>query len=184
MSKEQKEQTVTHEFADPKQLERRTEPFLVRIGIEPADTGRYVEMEAFSGIEPMGVEPRAEAMAVPRTDLNGLRVKLPNRPEIYLVDRGYRRWIPNPFTYNNLFRDWNGIVVDINITDISLGASFTSGAVLVRPDGSAPVYLVDNGVKRWITSPAAMDKYHFNWGRVYVIPPVVVNSIPTADPIT
>jgi hypothetical protein len=176
--------TLTHETADLTGLEVKTEAFRVRLGIEHPGSRRETEpMSALLGVEPLGVEPRAEFMTAPRPDLNGLRVKLPNRPEVYLTDRGYRRWIPNAMTYGNLFRDWTGIVVDINIDEISLGPSITSGAVLVRPDGAAPVYLVDNNAKRWVVSPAAMDKYHFNWNRVYVIPPVVVNSIPTADAI-
>ena len=32
------------------------------------------------------------------------------------------------------------------------------------------MYLISNGVKRWVTSPAAMDKYYFAWNRVYGVP--------------
>jgi hypothetical protein len=171
-------------------LERKTEPFQVRVGIDPPDRerAREVDREVLERLKadyaPLGVQPMETAWASPRPDLNGLRVKLPNRPEIYLIDRGYRRWIPNPATYNNLFRDWNGIVTDISITDIPLSTQITSGAVLARGDGTAPVYLIDNGVKRWVTSPAAMDKYYFAWNRVYVVPPVLVNFIPNGASIS
>jgi hypothetical protein len=115
-----------------------------------------------------------------RPDLAGLRVKAPNAAPIYLIDpEGYRRWIPDPTTYNNLFRDWNGVVVALDVASIPERPALSHGAVLVRGDGQAPVYLVSNGVKRWITSPAAMDKYYFSWDRIQVLPPVVVDSIPT-----
>ena len=145
-----------HATAPAKELETKTEPLELRIGIAPAQ------------------------FATPRPDLSGLRVKLPNHPEVYLIDpEGYRRWIPNPDTYNNLFRGWDGIVVDIDINEIAQAAPLSDGAILARAANAAPVYLVSNGVKRWITSPQVMDKYHFRWDRVYVLPPAVVNLIPT-----
>src|SRR5262249_26247406 len=83
-------------------------------GDRPPDTEAQFRKEVAAAYAPMGVEPVADFWAAPRPDLNGLRVKLPNRPEIYLIDRGYRRWIPNPATYNNPLRHWNGIIVGIN----------------------------------------------------------------------
>jgi hypothetical protein len=116
----------------------------------------------------------------PRPDLAGLRVKAPNAAPIYLIDpEGYRRWIPNPATYENLFRDWNGVVPVLDVTSVPERAALSSGAVLVRGEGTAPVYLVSNGMKRWITSPATMDKYYFAWNKIHVLPPVVVDSIRT-----
>jgi len=96
-----------------------------------------------------------------------------------LVDpEGYRRWIPDPETYNNLFRDWNGIYVDINTRNIAERAALSRGAQLVRPVNEPPVYLVSNGIKRWITSPVAMDKYYFDWGKVLPLSRAVVDGIP------
>ena len=116
----------------------------------------------------------------PRPDLSGLRVKAPNAAPIYLIDpEGYRRWIPDPTTYDNLFRDWNGVVVALDVSSVPERPALSRGSVLVRGNGQAPVYLVSNGIKRWITSPAAMDKYYFAWNRIQVLPPVVVDSIPT-----
>lgn len=116
----------------------------------------------------------------PRPDLAGLRVKLPNQPDIYLIDPdGYRRAIPNAETYNNLFRDWNGVVVDIDIDDIPDAAPISDGAVLARAGSTSPVWFVSNGVKRWITSSAAMSKYYFNWSKVCSVPHVLVDFLPT-----
>lgn len=145
-----------HATAPAKELETRTEPLELKIGITPA---------LFSN---------------PRPDLSGLRVKMPNHPEIYLIDpEGYRRWIPNPPTYNNLFRSWDGVVIDINIDEIAQSTPLSNGAILARAAGTAPVYLVSNGVKRWVTSPQVMDKYNFRWDRVYELPAVAINFIPT-----
>jgi hypothetical protein len=124
----------------------------------------------------MGVDPRIVA---PRPDLAGQRLMAPGQSAIYIVDpNGYLRHIPDPATYNNLFRDWNGVIIDVNLIDIAQGPPLTPGAVLALGSGTSPVYLVTNGVKDWITSPAAMDKYYFNWGRVLTVPDVLVDFIP------
>jgi hypothetical protein len=180
--------SMNYKTADGKSLEIITKPIPVRVGVEPPGDKSLIMKTQFleeseTGFASMGVEPVAENWSAPRPDLNGLRVKLPNRHEIYLIDRGYRRWIPNPATYNNLFRDWNGVVIDIDIDEIPLGASITSGAVLARASGTAPIYLIDQGLKRWIASPAIMDKYYFAWGRVYTLPSATINAIPSGSNI-
>ncbi|WP_228014760.1 type II toxin-antitoxin system ParD family antitoxin [Fortiea sp. LEGE XX443] len=115
----------------------------------------------------------------PLHEFNGLRVKLPGQPEVYLVDGGYRRWIPNPETYNNLFRDWNNIIEEMTVANIPIGSSISDGAVLAKGYGTAAVFLIEQGQKRWITSPEAMDKYNFSWQRVYQIPNILLDSIST-----
>jgi hypothetical protein len=148
----------THKTAAVKEVEVRTEPLTALVGAT------------------------AETLS-PRPDLAGLRVKTPNAPQIYLIDpNGFRRWIPDPATYNNLFRDWNGVVIDINVSEIAQAASLTPGAVIFKSSDHTSIYLVSNGCKRWITSPAAMDKYYFDWGKVLVLPPVVVDFVPEGQP--
>jgi hypothetical protein len=130
------------------------------------------------------LEAELLASAVARPDLNGVRLKGPASPAIYVVIDGYRRWIPDPATYNNLFRDWNGIIVVSNLPDIAEAEPLSSGAVLARPAGMAPVYLVSNGVKRHITAPSVMDKYYFDWSKVQSLAVSVVNSIRTGPSIS
>ena len=138
---------------------------------------RDVEVKTVPLVVNVGVTPQA---AVPRPDLSGLRLKTPNNPAVYVVDpQGFLRWIPDPATYNNLFRDWNSIVTDVDLVDIALGPPLTSGAILAQGSGEAAIYLISNGTKQWITSPAAMDKYDLNWNTVVQVPHVLVDSIPT-----
>jgi hypothetical protein len=145
-----------HKTVPAHEIEVKTEPPQVKIGMAPMPAG-----------------------AGPRPDLAGLRLKAPNSAPIYLVDPGgFLRWIPDPPTYNNLFRDWNGVVISTEIPSIARGSNLTSGAVLAKGIGTAPVYIVSNGTKGWITSPAAMDKYYFNWNTVVQVPEVLVDFIP------
>ena len=123
-----------------------------------------------------GIVPAASAP--PRPDLAGLRVTPLTRGPIYLVNpEGFLQLIPNPETYNNLFRDWNG-VISMDTTTVAMGAALTDGTVLAKGDNAGAVYLVSNGQKRWITSPATMDKYYFNWNHIFVVPHVLVDFIP------
>ncbi|PSJ26899.1 hypothetical protein B7P34_20475 [Streptosporangium nondiastaticum] len=117
-------------------------------------------------------------------ELNGARVKGVNSPAIYLILDGKRRWIPNPATYNNLFRDWNGIQSVVDIGAIDDGGQLSDGAILAKSPSGPAVYLVSNGIKRWITSPAAMDKYYFDWNKIVNLSPVALDSIPTGASIS
>ena len=147
-----------HATATAKELEIKTAPLVVKVGVTPQ-------------------------AVVPRPDLSGLRLKAPNNPAVYVVDpQGCLRWIPDPATYNHLFRDWGSIIIDIDLVNIAVGPALTSGAVLARGSSEAAVYLITNGTKHWIISPAAMDKYDFNWNTVVQVPNILVDTIPSGLP--
>lgn len=112
-----------------------------------------------------------------RTDLNGIRIQIPGNAAIWLILNGVRRHIPNPSTFDNLFRNWNGIVQDINADQIDEGAALSNGAFLARPNNEAPVYLVSNNEKMHVLSPDVMDDYNFDWNRVQSLPKVAIDAI-------
>jgi len=117
-----------------------------------------------------------------RRDLDGLRLQLPGDPAIYLMDAGKKRHIPNPPTYNNLFRDWNGVVPDPDLNSIDTGTEISNGAVLAQAFGDAAVYLIDGGQKRHIGNPATMDRYYLNWNTIQHVAPIIIASIPNRCP--
>jgi hypothetical protein len=118
-----------------------------------------------------------------RRDLDGLRVQLPGDPAIYLMDAGKKRHIPDPPTYNNLFRDWSGIVQDVDLNDIDTGTPISHGAVLAQAFGDPAVYLIDGGQKRHIGSPATMDRYELSWNTIQHVAPSLIAAIPTGASI-
>lgn len=122
-------------------------------------------------------------MPHPRPDLNGLRVQEPGHPEIYLIDEGRKRHIPDPETFDDLFRDWNGVQQDLHLDEIETGPTISHAAVLAQAKGAAEVWLVDAGIKRHVTSPAVMDKYNFRWPTTRV-DAILINSIMTGQPIS
>lgn len=116
-------------------------------------------------------------------EFNGLRVKLPGHPEIYLVDGGLRRHIPDPPTYDSLFRNWDGIRDEIAAGDIDIGAPLPHGAVLVQGYGQPEVWLIDNDGKRHVAGPSTMDKYYFDWNKIIRVPPLLLAKVATANQI-
>jgi hypothetical protein len=119
----------------------------------------------------------------PMPELNGLLLQLPGAPQVYLVLNGFRCWVQDSTTFNNLFVSGATIIQDINIGVVSQGPPLTSGAVLAQASGSAPVYLVSNGVKCWIPTPAIFSRYQFNSGNIQSCAPVIINSIPNGPDV-
>jgi hypothetical protein len=117
--------------------------------------------------------------------VEGARVQQAGTPEIYLIDdAGSKRGIPDPTTYYNLFRDWNGIQQVADVSGIPSGPDITSGAYLaIAQETMQTVYLVDNGQKRGVTSPAVMDKFYFNYGTIRPVPQSTLDALPTGFPI-
>jgi hypothetical protein len=106
-----------------------------------------------------------------RQDLNGLRLQVPGIDTIYLVDEGKIRGIPSPEVYNHLFRDWNGIVQDIDVNEIDAGEKIPDTAILFKVEDLDTVYLLDgiapNQIKRGIVSVEVFDQYNFSWDQVF-----------------
>ena len=113
----------------------------------------------------------------------GYRINQEGQPAIYLVLDGKRHHIPNPTTYNNLCgnSDTRHAVLDVNI--VPDGGALSDGAILARPNNAPNVYLVSNGKKRHVTSPAAMAKFGFD-GVIRVVDHVLLDFIPTGGPIS
>jgi hypothetical protein len=102
---------------------------------------------------------------------------------VYLVMFGTRRHVPDETTYFNLFANWDGIIIDPDLGSIPEGPPLTSGALLMRATGTAPVYLLTNGLKHWVTSQEAMTRYAFDYDKVQEWLPIAVDSIPSGPDI-
>lgn len=113
-------------------------------------------------------------------NLNGARVK--SGASIYLIDDGMARHIPDPQTYNRLFRAWDQYA-DLNLSSFRVGPSISSRAFLMRADGRPEVYFVEYGTKRWISTPQVMERYYFNWDAVRVVPMSELRKYQTGAPL-
>jgi hypothetical protein len=91
-----------------------------------------------------------------------------------------RRYIPNPDTYNNLFRNWDGILVlsRSDLSSIFRGRDLPDGATLVKSDdGSSQIFLLDYDGKRPILLPGIFEAYWFDPGRVITVPTLLLSII-------
>jgi hypothetical protein len=100
-------------------------------------------------------------------------------------DDGALRHIPDPTTYTNLFRDGTGVQTT-NVSMITPGPDLTRGAYLAASSNAVgtSIYLVSNGQKRHVSSPATMDKFWFNWGAVKTVPQATLDALPNGPDLT
>jgi hypothetical protein len=107
-----------------------------------------------------------------RKDLDGLRIRMPGQDGVYLIDQGKKRGIPSIQLYNQLFKTWDNIHLDLDIEEIDTGENLPTTAVLFRCVDDPRVFFLDgcppNQIKRHIFSPAVMDRFQFDWTKVHV----------------
>lgn len=88
--------------------------------------------------------------------------------------------ILNPDTYNQLFKNWQGIQ-EVNSNSVPIGEPITDRAYLAT--ATDKVYFVSNGVKRWIMSPIAFNNFNFNWDRIRKVSTAELDKIPDGNHI-
>ena len=118
-----------------------------------------------------------------RSDLNGQLVALEGLPEVYLVDQGLKRHIPD----FHLFKP-HPKIISFDTKAIEGGSPVLSNSVLIR-DHRPPIYLVDLNpekgsnqiVKRHIVSPDVLKQYQF--GHVATVPSILVDAIPQGQDV-
>ncbi|CDN39474.1 hypothetical protein [Bacillus thuringiensis] len=118
---------------------------------------------------------------------NGYRVKEVGKPAIYLVDRGMKRHITDPDTYNRIFKNRDGILEFQSLHTIPNGRSIDQDMGLVRFENDSFVYFLDKDatgkpMKRWIKSPSILNKYAFH-SEVSMLPQWMKNAIPNGAAI-
>ncbi|EUC33382.1 hypothetical protein COCVIDRAFT_26679 [Bipolaris victoriae FI3] len=114
----------------------------------------------------------------------GQRIKGDEQDPVYLVLNGKLRHIATPDIYKALFGDgeWKFSTVQQALVD-----NFPKGPVLDFPTPLAkgfddPVYLIDQGKKRWIKSEDAFNRYGFAWNKITNIG-AITSIIPDGEEI-
>lgn len=118
---------------------------------------------------------------------NGYRVKEVGKPAIYLVDRGMKRYITDSDTYNRIFKNWDGVLEFQSLHTIPNGRSIDQDMGLVRFEKDSFLYFLDKDatgkpMKRWITSPSALNKYAFH-SEAAMLPQWMKHAIPNGASI-
>ena len=135
--------------------------------------------------EAIGVGCSDQDTRTPHPELAGLKVRVPGTTPIYVIDRnGYRRYVPFPLTFLNLFGDTISsinMMVEEEVADIAIGPPLDERAILVRGASSESIYLMDRGAKKLISSPTVMKKYGFDENCIVSAPQVLIDSIPAGE---
>jgi hypothetical protein len=152
-------------------------------------TARYDSIDYFSQQRKPEVtgtfSVSSEPVAIPRPEFAGYKVRQRGTTPVYVIDRdGYRRLVPFPSTFINLFTD-SALTKDLEVSDmvqdIAEGPALDDGAILIRGISSESIYLLDQGKKRFIAGQDVMDKYGFNKDCVVLVQQILINAIPTGD---
>lgn len=111
-------------------------------------------------------------------------------PEIYVLENGLKRWIPDPGTFEYFRYKWNNVK---HISDNLLN-SYAQGEDLDKYDdypegtllrGAGPeVYLIELGKRRWIPNPAVFGGNGLGWRYVYDIDQDKLKRIPQGGNLT
>jgi hypothetical protein len=118
-------------------------------------------------------------------------IKSQARPEIYLVEGGKRRWIPDAPTLQSRWTFEQVVILPQEEVDsIPLGEPLPSvlGA-RVWPEGSlvqgpnVHIYVIEDGLRRHIPDPETFSAMGFDWSRVMAISEVELNAIPLGRPL-
>src|SRR5436305_6451340 len=146
---------------------------------------RFINQVPVDAARPMASTFNKWVPGVLRPDLAGCKVRITGKTPIYVIDsNGYRRLVPFPLTFMNLFQDhavFQGVLVAEGVADMAEGPALDDGAILVRGMCSEDIYLMDKGKKRPISSASIMDKYGFDEASVVVVPQILVDSIPMGE---
>jgi hypothetical protein len=128
----------------------------------------------------------AEALlssAVNWKQYDGLRVATHTTSAIYLVMWGELHWIPDPATFNSIFKDWDGIVnSDYIVDNMPKGLALAPGSFIAISGASPSWYFVTLGRKLHIPDPATVGR--FNFRSPVSIPHLALDYIPTGPNVT
>ena len=126
-----------------------------------------------------------QAAGTPHPELAGRKVRIPGTTPIYVIDQnGYRRFVPFPLTFLNLFGDVipsDNMMVAGEVGDIAIGPPLDERAILIRGASLEAIYLLDRGTKKLISSPKIMNKYGFDERCIVSVPQVLIDSLPAGE---
>lgn len=125
---------------------------------------------------------------------DGSLIKVPDKPEVYFMENGMKRWVINEATFQNLDFQWDKIKT---VPEGELG-NYPTGKVLdekskypdsmlVRGDAArggdgAKIFILQKGAARWIVTQEDFEGMGLDWRSVMDIAPVQLNKISKGAP--
>lgn len=114
---------------------------------------------------------------------NGTLVRERSTAPVYIVFGGKAFHIPSPQVFDALKLRWD------SVREVPLGSlgglrQVPRDRTLVRELSAAPVYVVQSGRLRHVTSPEVMSKYGYEWAGVCIVPDGALAGLPVGLPLT
>ena len=146
-----------------------TETAFIGLGFNWDDIEVIEDTEVIAEGENLNFTPETERP-------EGRLVRSSDDPAVYLVDNnGERRVIPTEKDFNGFGFSWTNVEVVNNLTDypegnrlvyVATGASEIGEGTLIKYIDDPKVYVVENGVKRWIPSESDFLGLGYSWGAI------------------
>ena len=120
--------------------------------------------------------------ALPRPDLDGLRLLEPGRPDVWLIFGGERHRIASSAVYDALFSEVEGLVPYQGVERILLGPELEEGTCLIRADEGLSIYLLaraGNGEvqRHFIPTYESLLDFRFDEAKVRAVSPLVIEGL-------
>lgn len=129
---------------------------------------------------------------------NGSIIKKKTSPKVYYIENFQKRAIESPALFESHGFDWKNLIIasDSDVDNIknydnefAKDNTFVDGPPLKFRDGSllsnrGGVYIISNGMRRPIVSPAAFLRLGFKWNNVRAISDAELNLHPLGDAVT
>ncbi|MEK7519948.1 MAG: hypothetical protein AAB581_01755 [Patescibacteria group bacterium] len=110
-------------------------------------------------------------------------------PEVYVLDNGMVRWIPNPEVFNGLGYAWESIhgvtSNDLEVyprgKDVAKNERSINGTVVRAADEK--IYVIKNGKRQWVRTPRDFENLGLDWSAVIQISGESLKKISEGKPI-
>lgn len=88
-------------------------------------------------------------------------IRVEGDPRVYVIVNNFKRHVPNPAVFNSYGYKWS----DIKVVPASESAKYQV-TTLMRVQGDPKVYAIENGARKWITSPAEFNSKGYKWDAI------------------
>jgi len=107
---------------------------------------------------------------------SGNLLRVEGDPKVYIVERGLKRHIPNPESFNSYSYKWEDVV---EITTAHLAGY--KDAALMRALDDFKVYLLEGNTKQWIKTAQDFNNAGYDWNEVLDVSRVELESYETKE---
>ena len=144
---------------------------------------------------PIGADITGVTQATPTAQYEGRLLRADSKGPVYLIHSGFKRWVSTEDILNTQYGGWIkvGAVSAAVLSQFPRGTDITSTGPsnatpgfegsLFRADGHGPVFRIEGGRKRWITSEDALNSLYGGWSKVTDVAADFLSSFPPGPDI-